>query len=141
MLRAGSTRPLDEELHRNVGRNLFGCFPSGVGEEERIDGQLVLTAQAERSAAGGQHLDGGARNQQTGDERRNPDQEMLAVVQQQQRLPRAQMANHRLVRGLIRRRDEPACPGCRVADERGVGQRRQIDPDHTIGEAIAMWPR
>jgi hypothetical protein len=96
----------------------------------------VLPAQPKRRGAGGKHLDGWAGRQQPGDELGNPDQEMLAIVQQHERLPRSPITNHHIIRGLIRRRHEPDCPGHRVADERRINQRRQIDPDHAIGEEI-----
>ena len=64
-------------------------------------------------------------------------QHMLAVVQQQQELPRAQESRHLLADGATGIRRESQRRGHRSSHERGVLQRREVDPDHAVGKGVS----
>jgi hypothetical protein len=81
---------------------------------------------------------------------------MLAVVQQQQDLPRPEILCQRQDFGLIGLRHEPNGRQDRARHHARIADRRQINPDHAIGErprdlvgnrqrqarfANAAWPR
>ena len=79
---------LQEEAHRLVLGQQRGIRRRvGGRHRKRIDGHLVLATHAQRRAAGGQHLEGGTGAQAA--RRRAPRwrPEVLAVVEEQQRLP------------------------------------------------------
>ena len=86
--RAGT---LQEEAHRLVAGQERGVRRR-ISRRHRqgIDGRLVLAPHVQGRPAGGQHLERGTGAEQRGDERRGGGQEVLAVVEQQQGLPRAE---------------------------------------------------
>jgi hypothetical protein len=64
-------------------------------------------------------------------------QDVLAVVQEEQRLPGTQI---RLKRGGdrgVRSRGHAHCGRDRGAHQHGIGKRCEIDPHHPIGEVVS----
>ena len=86
----------------------------------------MLPLQVQRGAAGGQHLHGGTGGEEATRERGHGGDEVLAVVEDEQLLPRPQGREERRfgVGGLAAQADRPAH---RTEDERRIVQRREID--------------
>ena len=88
----GVLSPLDEQSHRPDRRQLLdGRQVAGVGQGQGRHLKLALAPQPQADAAGRQHRQVGAGGEQVGDER-GGGQHVLEVVQDQQRLARAQEA-------------------------------------------------
>jgi hypothetical protein len=94
----------------------------------------MLTPHAQGRPARRQHLKCGTGALQYGNERCGGDQEVLAVIEQQQGLSGVQDPSQLISDRLARHRGKPE--GCRhgCGDKHGVGERGQINPDHSVGE-------
>ena len=62
-------------------------------------------------------------------------QDMLAVVEKQERLPCTEMGGQLRRDRNSSREIEPECSGDSIGNERGITQGSQIHPDHAINEA------
>ena len=74
---------------------------SSPGHFQGQYGQDLLAAHVERGAAGGQHLEGGASGQQCGHQLPDRGQQVLAVVEEEKALRRAQVGDDGLGDRLI----------------------------------------
>ena len=83
--RSHGPSPRDEEAHRlRLGNGLERRIHRG--QRERVDRKQLFAAQLQRRAAGGQHLQRGAARQQRHHQVGCGIQDMLAVVQEQERV-------------------------------------------------------
>ena len=93
----------------------------------------MLAADAQRGAAGRQHLQRGRGGEEAGHLRRGFDH-VLAVVEEQQQLAgaeqRAQAGGERSVASLA----EAERLGDRREDEGGIAERREVDERRPVGE-------
>ena len=134
----GKCRPhgpgaLGEELDRLVLRHdgERGAIP---WQGQRIDRKELLGMEMERGAAGGQHLERGTAGEQGTDEIGRCGHQVLAVVEQEQRLPRVEGADQDIADRGVCGGPESEGRGDRGGNQGGIGQRRQIDPHHPIRE-------
>jgi len=132
--RAHRPCPLRKQLHRRGLRHGSERRDIRRWDAEGVNRQLVFIAEFERRAAGGQDLQFGAGGQEVGDQVCHRGCEVLAVVKQQQRLPRAQESRQFRRNGVGRGSDERERRGQRVGHECRIHDRRQVDPDHPIGK-------
>ena len=128
-------RPLDEQAHRLVRgeRIRAGHRPR---EGKRLDRKLLFPAQVQRGAARGQNLQRRTAEKQRCGQIGGRGQEMLAIVHQHQGLPRSQLLDELLLDRQSGNGDDAERRGHGQWHEHGIGQRRQIDPDRTVGELV-----
>ena len=132
--RAHLAGALDEQPHR-IG--LAACVELGwLGlrqERERRHAPIGLSREPERRPARGQNDQmRTALEQGFGRPRRRLEQ-MLAIVKHDQCPARSEMGATRLQRRHPRQRTDPEGRGQRVAQQLGLGQRRQVDPPSPVG--------
>ena len=131
--RIDGLRPLHEE--GRGGRradDIGGC--SGLGHLQGEDRQELLATHVERGAAGGQDLQRGTLGQQRGHQLPDRGQQVLAVVEQQQELRRAQVGDDGVGDRLIDAGRDAQRGRDGRAHEARIGERREIDKDHAIGK-------
>ena len=108
----------------------------GTRARQRGDPEGDLSRHAEGFAAGRQYRCGWVGRQETGDERRAADDEVLAVVQHEQRWLVAELDGELVDRGGAGRLAGADGGECGAADGVRVRQRRQFDPPHPAGVRI-----
>ena len=104
-----------------------------VGKLERGDGVDPLFGDVERRAAGDEERQAGCTREQLGEHRRRVEQ-LLEVVEHEQRPPAAQGGDQRFERSAFRPLDQAERAGDRGRDEVGVADRSELDEHHATGE-------
>jgi hypothetical protein len=119
-----------------IAAELLGRRQAGeIRQAERRDGVFALPVQPERRAAGRQHPQGRAAGEQLADEGRGG-QQMLDIVEHEQQVAVAQVAEQHL---LDRRRPgflQPEAPHDAGGDEAGIEDRRQGNEADAILEHV-----
>jgi hypothetical protein len=139
----GLDRPgtLDEQRHgRHLGQR--GGIPEVLGPRqfERGERELVLAVDAQRLAAGDQHLQPGAAGEQVADQRRRRDH-VLEIVEEQKHLPLAEMRTKSLDQRHGLGLADPELVGYGRDDLLGVAHGCQRDEEDAVGEPIEERPR
>ena len=104
-------------------------------ERHRRHPPAELAGNVERRAARGEHRDGRARCEQGGGNLRAGVEEVLAVVEDDQRPLRTQPAND-AAEAVDAVFGEECSSADGAGDERRLGHGREIDPPHTVGEGL-----
>ena len=125
-------------VEREVGPHLAGSAHEqglGVGRGKGRDGQLLLVAQPQRRARGGDHGQVGRGREQPRDERSGL-QHVLEVVDAEQQLA----ARHERLQGVLDLRARRLAQAERLRHRRGherrLAQRRQLDEGRAVAVAI-----
>ena len=126
--------------------NRFRLF--GVGrvfaDGQRRDAPRLLTFDAQGLATRRQHRDVGAAGEKAIDERRAPVDEVFAVVEDHEAAATGQMIDDEVRDRGGRRAGEPTADqhpegiGDGTADASGIRQRRQLDEEDAVGEAVDL---
>ena len=107
--------------------------PRRVGQLERRHPVDPLLGNIERSTARDEHLHAGRAGEQLADERRRGEH-VLEVVEQQQRLPVAQVLEQRLARRSVpAARLTPSSSAIALATSRASVMRRELDEHDAVG--------
>ena len=105
-------------------------------QRQRRDRPAAFSLDAERLAAGGEDRQRRAGDQQPLGEAGHRGGQVLAVVQHDQRPPAGHVRGDRLGGVLSRRVRRAELAGHRLADDRGIGGRREFHPADPAGEGV-----
>jgi hypothetical protein len=101
-----------------------------------FDRQDVLASHMQRRSTRNQELKRGAGCEQPRGEISDARQDMLTVVEQQKRLPGAQMTSQFLGDGLLRRGGDGKRRSDRARNKCRFAQRSQVNPREAVGKVI-----
>jgi hypothetical protein len=133
-MRPVRTRPNGEQLSCAVLQRIVLSLGILRRYGERWHRVGLLPLRSERLAAGGDDTQARAGAQHSLDHRRGGGDNMLAGVQHQQQLPIGERLRYALRRNLTRAKLEPDRSGNRGGNERGIGERRELDQPHPVGK-------
>ena len=114
--------------------SVAGSSVPARGQRQRRDGELLLARDPQRRAAGHDDRQLGRRAQEVGDDRR-PGDDLLEVVEHEQRAAVAEVLLDPVDRGTLGR-EQAERRGDRGGDEVGVGDRRQRHEPRAVRVAL-----
>ncbi len=129
--RIGRPRRRDEELDRRVAPGRVGI---GRRHRQRREAVHLLVDELERLLARHQHAHVGREAPQCLDQRHHAVEQVLAVVEHEQELLRAQHRGHGVLRRALGRYGNADDAGDRAADERRIRERGELDHPRAVGK-------
>ncbi len=130
---AARCRPLDEQAHRGVGERRARRHAFAFGRKgERKQSVDEFATGPQRLAAGREHMDGGAVQDEVLGHLRGGADHMFAAIQDEQQLAIDDVGGDRRQRGQVALESDGRRDG--AADQAGVRGCRQVDEAHVLVE-------